>query len=78
MELHLNIQTYIFSQRKQKVNPIDNEADDTVSFNYWNVYRFNPKLSSPLTGDETITMLNLVLVVRYDSVHFLLFHIART
>ncbi len=58
------ILNYIRSQQKQKVAPEDNEAEDTVSFNYWNFYTFNPGKTSPLTGDETLTLLNTVLAVR--------------
>lgn len=50
-------------QFKQKLKSIDNDVEDTVSYDLWNIYHFDPQLSAPLTGDEIITNLNLVLVV---------------
>nr|QGW45471.1 sensory neuron membrane protein 1e [Bradysia odoriphaga] len=52
---------YVFNQYKRKVNSQDNELDDTVSFNYWNIYFFNPSKSLPLTGDEMIFTFNTVI-----------------
>ncbi|KAJ6644435.1 Sensory neuron membrane protein 1 [Pseudolycoriella hygida] len=52
---------YVFRQFKRKVNSADNDIDDTVSFNYWNIYYFKPEKTLPLTGDEVITTFNAVV-----------------
>ncbi|KAJ6644521.1 Sensory neuron membrane protein 1 [Pseudolycoriella hygida] len=53
---------YVFRQYKRKVNSEDNDSDDTVSFNYWNIYYFKPDKTAPLTGDEMVTTFNPVIM----------------
>ncbi|XP_063706224.1 sensory neuron membrane protein 1-like [Culicoides brevitarsis] len=53
---------YVFEQTKQKVETFDNDTEDSYSFDLINVYRFSKELSYPLTGEEQLNMLNLVLV----------------
>ncbi|KAJ6635490.1 Sensory neuron membrane protein 1 [Pseudolycoriella hygida] len=67
---------YVFSQLRRKVNVEDNQNEDTVSFNFHNVYTFDPKLTAPLTGNETVTLLNAVIVssvikILFESPHLL-------
>lgn len=52
---------------KQKINTVENVADDTFSFDLTNIYIFNPELTAPLTGDEVVTLVNQVLVVRVNK-----------
>lgn len=54
-----------FRQLKRKVETNDDKINDLYSFDLWNIYNFDPNLSAPLTGDELVTILNVVLVVRY-------------
>jgi hypothetical protein len=49
---------------KEKVNIVDHEDDDTVSFNLKDTWYFNKEESGNLTGDEIITIPNVLLLVR--------------
>jgi len=49
---------------KEKVNIVDHEDDDTVAFNLKDTWYFNQKESGNLTGDEIITIPNVLLLVR--------------
>lgn len=55
----------IIRQKKQKINTFDNATEDSYSFDLTNVYNFRKDLSYPLTGDEKINILNVVLVVSF-------------
>lgn len=47
---------FVFEEWKSKVNLVDNETDDTVSFNAKTRWYFNQERSGKLTGDEIITI----------------------
>lgn len=49
---------------KEKVNIVDHEDDDTVSFNLRNTWHFNQEESGRLTGDEIVTIPHVLLLVR--------------
>jgi hypothetical protein len=53
-----------FSEYKEKVNIVDHEDDDTVSFNLKNTWHFNQNGSGNLTGDEIVTVPHVLLLVR--------------
>lgn len=46
-----------------KINVEDDDIDDTMTFDTQAVWKFNKEKSFPLTGDERLTLLNLILVV---------------
>jgi hypothetical protein len=46
------------------VNIVDHEDDDTVSFNLKDTWHFNQEESGSLTGDEIVTIPNVLLLVR--------------
>lgn len=58
---------YLHRQLKEKLNQVDDENNDTLSFDLRNTYYFRPDLSEPLTGDETLTSMNILLIVRYSK-----------
>ncbi|KAJ6635489.1 Sensory neuron membrane protein 1 [Pseudolycoriella hygida] len=65
---------YVFSQSKQNIETLDDETADTYEFDLWNIYHFNPELSAPLTGNEQITFVHIVIVaaavkVKLESPH---------
>jgi hypothetical protein len=43
---------------------VDHEDDDTVSFNLKDTWHFNQNESGSLTGDEILTIPNVLLLVR--------------
>jgi hypothetical protein len=49
---------------KEKLNIVDHEDDDTVAFNLKDTWYFNQDESGNLTGDEIITIPNVLLLVR--------------
>jgi hypothetical protein len=55
---------FCFSEDKEKVNIVDHEDDDTVSFNLKDTWHFNQNESGNLTGDEIVTIPNVLLLVR--------------
>lgn len=63
----------IIRQKKQKINTFDNATEDSYSFDLTNVYNFRKDLSYPLTGDEKINILNLVLVVSFINCYLVFF-----
>lgn len=42
----------------------DNDADDTVTFNMKKTFIFRPDLSKGLTGNESITVIHPLIMVR--------------
>jgi len=55
---------FCFREDKEKVNIVDHEDDDTVAFNLKDTWYFNQDESGNLTGDENITIPNVLLLVR--------------
>nr|AMA98188.1 chemosensory protein [Blattella germanica] len=53
---------YCYNEYKEKVNIIDHEEDDTVSFNVKDTWFFNQEESGVLTGDEIITIPHVVIL----------------
>lgn len=54
-----------FSEWKEKVNIVDNEENDTVSFNMKNTWYFNPNGSGGLTMDETVVVPHIAMLVSW-------------
>nr|WNX29034.1 sensory neuron membrane protein 2 [Odontotermes formosanus] len=53
---------YCYKEDKEKVNIVDHEDDDTVSFNLKDTWYFNKDESGTLTGEENITIPNVLLL----------------
>ncbi|KAJ9589998.1 hypothetical protein L9F63_016890, partial [Diploptera punctata] len=53
---------FCYKEYKEKVNIIDHEEDDTVSFNVKDTWYFNKEESGFLTGNELITIPHLVIL----------------
>ncbi|XP_069696282.1 sensory neuron membrane protein 1-like [Periplaneta americana] len=53
---------YCYKEDKEKVNIMDHEEDDSVSFNLKDTWHFNQEESGKLTGDEIITIPNVLLL----------------
>lgn len=68
-----------FSEWKEKYDTVDNDTDDTLEYNYRNIFHFRPELNAPgLTGHEVITiphplMLGIGLTVNMDRPDMLSF-----
>lgn len=43
---------------------VDNDDDDTVSYDIYNEFTYRPDLTLPLTGDEVLTLPHPFIVVR--------------
>lgn len=52
-----------FSEWKEKVNIVDTEENDTVSFNMKNTWYFNPDGSGGLTMDEKVVVPHIAMLV---------------
>lgn len=64
---------FLFSEWKEKVNIVDDESDDTVSYDPVTRFVFNPKGSGKLTMDEVVTIPHPMMTVSQDkSLIFLL------
>ncbi|KDR22466.1 Lysosome membrane protein 2, partial [Zootermopsis nevadensis] len=53
---------YCYKEDKEKVNIVDHEDDDTVSFNLRNTWHFHQEESGRLTGDEIVTIPHVLLL----------------
>ncbi|XP_044727690.1 sensory neuron membrane protein 1-like isoform X2 [Chrysoperla carnea] len=47
---------FFYDEWKEKVNVVDDDTDDTMTFNAQNTFYFNQEKSGKLTGDELITI----------------------
>lgn len=59
----------------EKVGLIDDEATDSVAFNFKSTFYFNEKRSKGLTGNEEIVMPHFILLVSFYSVFFFIFFV---
>ena len=58
-----NIEIFLLcSEYQRKVNLVDREEDDSVEYSSITTWFFNPKLSSPLTGEEELVIPHLFIV----------------
>lgn len=54
----------LHSEWKEKADLVDNDKEDTVSFDMKNTFMFRPDLMAPgLTGDEIVTVPHLLIMV---------------
>jgi len=49
---------------KEKYDLVDDEEEDTITFNLRDTFIFRPDLSNGLTGEEEIMLPDLLLMVR--------------
>lgn len=56
---------FFIREWKEKIDLIDDVDTDTVEFTERKTFYFSPEQTSPLTGNEEITMLHPLLAVRY-------------
>lgn len=56
-----------YREWKEKVDTIDNEANDTFTFKMKDTFIFNKEKSYPLTGDELVTIPHPLMVVSIFS-----------
>lgn len=61
---------FFLRQLKEKINQVDDEQNDTLSYDLRNTYYFRPDLSKPLTGDEESYSVNLLAVVCIKKNHY--------
>lgn len=55
----------LFSREwKKKFDEVDNDEDDSLEFDLKNTFYFKPDKTAPLTGDEVITTVHPILMVR--------------
>ncbi|XP_055695891.1 sensory neuron membrane protein 1 isoform X1 [Lutzomyia longipalpis] len=59
---------YFFQEKKTKINMVEHEEDDMVSFNAVDTFIFDPSKSEGLTGDEIIIMPHIFMVAMAVSV----------
>lgn len=55
------------SEWKEKTDLVDNEEEDTVSFDMKNTFIFRPDLTKGLTGNEVVTIPHLLIMVSRKS-----------
>ncbi|XP_055637429.1 sensory neuron membrane protein 1 [Toxorhynchites rutilus septentrionalis] len=53
---------FFFEEWKEKYDTVDDDEEDTLAFNLRNTWIFRPDLSAPLTGNEMITVPNILLL----------------
>ncbi|KAJ8687761.1 hypothetical protein QAD02_023555, partial [Eretmocerus hayati] len=53
---------FAYEQWQEKVNQVDHEEDDTITFNFKNTYIFSTERSGDLTGDEEIVVPNYFIL----------------
>lgn len=54
---------YVYKEIKVKKNITFSSSGDQVGYDTWTTYEFDAELSHPLTEDDNITTLNLIMVV---------------
>lgn len=55
---------FLTREWKEKVDVVDNDQDDTMTFNMKNTFIFNKQKSGSLTGDEMVTIPHPFIMVR--------------
>ncbi|XP_066245553.1 sensory neuron membrane protein 1-like [Euwallacea similis] len=59
---------YWYDEIKEKVDVVDNDTEDSLTYTPYDVFRFNQNKSSPLKDDDYITIIHPVLVAMVNSV----------
>jgi hypothetical protein len=55
----------IFSAYKEKIDVLENEGEDSLTYTPYETYFFNQERSGSLTGDDYVTVLHPLIVVGY-------------
>jgi len=53
----------IYSEYKERVDVIDNDTEDSLTYTPYDLFKFNPNKSTPLSDNDYVTIIHPVIVV---------------